>query len=121
MNLIEATNYFLDEDYGGELYGVEYYEDPTIEELHQLRYDDVHNDVRVGISGGKIYAWQASQILHDGFEKGKCVKFDLRATVMQHEDLDRLLAALQDLAAREDLQSTMKDDAILRKHAYSEG
>lgn len=100
--------------------GVPYWVNPSLSELELIRSQDKYGDIRVGIDGDQICAWRASDMLHDSFEKSDRRKFKFRSTLMQHEQLDKLLAALQDLAARDDLRTTMKDDAILRKHAYRE-
>lgn len=127
MNLIEATNYFLSEDDIQEAVGstvmcrgigVPYFVNPTIPELESIRAQDKHGDVRIGIENGKILAWKASDMLHDEMEKSDMRKFNFRSTIMKNEDLSKLLDALRDLAKDPSLSTTMKDDAILRKHAY---
>jgi len=127
MNLIEATNYYLDEneiqeEVGSTVMargcGVPYWVNPRIDELEKIREQDKNGDIRIGIENGRIFAWPASNMLHDEFEKADMCKFNFRSTLMQHEDLDKLLAALEDIAKNPDVKSTMKDDAILRKHAY---
>lgn len=127
MNLIEATNYFLsEEDIQEEVgstvmcrgVGIRYFVNPTIPELESIRAHDKHGDIRIGIENGKIIAWKASEMLHDEMEKADMRKFNFRSTIMKNEDIPKLLDALQDLAKDLRLCTTMKDDAILRKHAY---